>query len=331
MRRIGMRLLLGGALALAAVACAGGGDAADLDGTWELDHAEPAGALVSVWGSGPDDVWAAGGTADRGLILHYDGSGWSAVDTGARSMLWWVYGFTADDVYAVGDRGLVLHYDGASWQQIASGTDRTLYGVWGASGDDVWVVGGDAGVEGGAVILRGDATSLRAVTDVPAELAPRALFKAYGYAADDVMMVGSDGAVLRWDGEGWWREPTLTSEPLFSLWGRAQDDVYAVGGWQAGTILHLDDAGWTEIEDAAGSGLSGVYTAPGSPTIAVGADAYVLEILPDGTRIEPALPALAPGTAFHGVWGDDAGTTWAVGGDLMSADGPSSGVILRRR
>jgi hypothetical protein len=284
-----------------------------------------------VWGTGPDDVWAAGGTVDHGLVVHSDGSSWTEVETGAPAMLWWVYGFAADDVYAVGEQGLILHYDGESWQRAESGTHRSLYGVWGASGDDVWIVGGDPYLDGSAVVLRGHGTSFRAVTDLPGELAPRALFKAYGYAADDVIMVGYGGTVLRWDGASWRREPALTSEPIFSLWGRAEDDIYAVGGWQAGTILHLDGEGWREVEDSAADGLRGVFTAPGSPTIAVGGAGYVLELYLDGTEIEPELPALRAGTLLHGVWGDSAGTTYAVGGDLLSLPGPTSGVILRRR
>ena len=315
--------------ALLVAACGAPGD--NLDGTWTVDHTVEGSALLSVWGSGPEDVWAGGGTTDRGVVLHGDGETWTELDTGASSMLWWVYGFSGDDVYAVGERGLILHYDGSSWQRAESGTDLTLYGVWGASGDDVWIVGGDPITEGSAVVLRGHGTSFSRVTDLPSELAPGALFKAYGYAADDVILVGSEGAVLRWNGASWRREAVPTSEPLFSLWGRAADDLFAVGGWTAGTVLHFAGNGWTEVAHAAGSGLSGVFTSQGSPTIAVGPDAYVLEIMPDGMQVEPAMPDLAPLTAFHGVWGDSAGTTYAVGGDLFAADGPTSGVILRRR
>lgn len=321
-----MRLAIAGALLVAA--CAPGDN---LDGSWTVHHTVDGGAVVSVWGAAPDDLWAAGGAPDRGIVLHGDGQSWREIDTGADRMLWWVYGFTGDDVYAVGEGGLILHYDGASWRRAESGTDRTLYGVWGASGGDVWIVGGDPARDGGAVILRGQGTEFRAVTDVPGSLLPRALFKAYGYQADDVILVGSEGAVLRWDGVSWRRDAVPTSEPIFSLWGRDRDDLYAVGGWTAGTVLHHGGDGWTEVAAAAGSGLSGVFTAPYRPTIAVGPAAYVLEILPDGTEVEPAVPDLDPLTAFHGVWGDAAGTTWAVGGDLTSPDGPSSGVIVRRR
>lgn len=317
-----------GSLALAATAC--GSSADDLEGSWAVHHTVADAAVLSVWGSGPDDVWAAGGSVDRGIVLHSDGEVWSEVDTGATSMLWWVYGFAPDDVYAVGERGLILHYDGASWQRAESGTDLALYGVWGASGGDVWIVGGDPTRSGSAVVLRGQGTSFTPV-DVPGELRPSVFFKAYGYSDSEVILVGAEGTVLRGDGATWQRDQVPTYEPIFSLWGRGRDDLYAVGGWSAGTVLHFAGDGWTEVAADAGTGLTGVFTGPDSPTIAVGSSAYVLEILPDGSEIEPAVPELSPSISLHGVWGDDDGTTYAVGGDMFSADGPADGVIVRRR
>jgi len=64
-----LRFLAGAAI----LAAACGDPAVDLDGTWELDHVEESGGLVTVWGAAPDDVWAAGGTAEGGLVLHGDG------------------------------------------------------------------------------------------------------------------------------------------------------------------------------------------------------------------------------------------------------------------
>lgn len=316
------------ALILAAAACGTPGD--NLEGSWAIHHRVADGAILSVWGSTPDDVWAAGGSVDRGIVLHSDGEGWTEVDTGATSMLWWVYGFAPDDVYAVGERGLILHFDGASWQRAESGTDLALYGVWGASGGDVWIVGGDPTQAGSAVLLRGQGTSFSPVA-LPDELRPSVFFKAYGYSESDIILVGTGGTVLRGDGVSWQRDPIPTREPIFSLWGRGRDDLYAVGGWASGTVLHFGGEGWTEVAAAAGSGLTGVFTGPDSPTIAVGSSAYVLEILPDGSEIEPAVPELSPSISLHGVWGDDAGTTYAVGGDMFTADGPADGVIVRRR
>lgn len=326
--RFGSLMIVGSMLV---AAC--GGEEASAPGTWEVDHLEDGAALVSVWGSGAGDVWAAGGTSDRGLVLHSDGTQWTPVDSGATSMLWWVYGFTANDVYAVGEHGLILHFDGQSWQRAESGVDTTLYGVWGASGDDVWIVGGDAeGEAGSAVVLRGSGLDFEPVTDLPSEMAPSALFKIYGYGADDVMAVGASGTVLRYDGAAWSHESTPTDEPLFSLWGRAADDLYAVGGYAAGEILHFDGTSWQQVDDLAlDHGLSGVFTGPEQPMIAVGASSTIVEIAPDGSEIATSLPSLDYSPWLHGVWGDENGTTYAVGGDLNAYPDLESGVILRSR
>jgi hypothetical protein len=321
-------LVIGGTLF--AAAC-GGGASPGPAATWEVQHREPGGALVSVWASGPTDVWAVGGQVDRGLVLHGDGASWTAVQTGAPSFLWWAYGFSPSDIYAVGEEGLILHYDGASWERVESGTTRHLYGVWGSSADDVWIVGGDPLEPGGAVVLRGAGRTFQIAADLPAELAPSALFKAYGFAADDVVLVGSAGTVLRWDGASWRRDATPTDQPLFSLWGRGRDDIYAVGGSGVGTVLHFDGGAWTEIAGDELNGLSGVYTAPHQPTIAVGSLSYVLEIQSDGSEVEPELPAVDPLPELHGVWGDGTGLAYAVGGDLLAYPGPMTGVVFRRR
>lgn len=319
-------MVLGATLVLA---CAGADPALDSGEAWTLDHAEEDGALMSVWGAGPEDVWAVGGQADRSLVLRGDGQRWRPVDVDGHGLLFAVYGFHDADVYAVGEHGLILHHDGSSWQRVESGTDLPLFGVWGASGDDVWIVGGDpAGAPRSAVVLRGRGTSFRAV-DLPADLAPAALYKAHGFASDDVIMVGSDATMLRWNGNDWRRESVPTSAPLFSLWGRDASDVYAVGGHQSGSLLHYDGARWSEIVEASmGAVMSGVFVAEDGPTVAVGTSG-VLEILPDGSMLAPSLPELDPAPFLHGVWGGGDGTVYAVGGDLSAYPGPMTGVILR--
>lgn len=302
-------------------------------GTWHAQYAGDAGGLFSVWGSSPNDVWAAGGQVGSSLLLHNDGSGWVEVQTGETELLSLVYGFSDDNVYAVGEHGLIIHYDGQTWRRVESGTEQTLYGIWGASADDVWIVGGDpAGAAGSSVVLRGHGGSFAVVDDIPQALLPSTLYKIYGFASRDVIAVGSGGTVLRFDGDTWRREATPTSEPIFSLWGRGRDDLYAVGGFGPGELLHFDGDAWHEVDERGfGYGLRGVFTAMDYPVIAVGADAYVVEIDPDGFEVEPKMPAMSPVPSLHGVWGDGAGTTYAVGGDLFAYPRPMTGVILRRR
>jgi hypothetical protein len=300
-------------------------------GQWNVELVVDDGAVLSVWGTGEDDLWAVGGREGQSLVFHNDGTGWSSVDVGSSAPLWFVYGFGSDDVYALGERGTILHYDGQDWRRIASGTEAPLYGLWGSAGGDVWIVGGDPGTEEPAVVLHGSARGAFSSVSLPAELAPQALYKIYD-GPMGLRTVGDAGTVLSFDGDTWVKEESPTREALFSLWGRADDDVFAVGGdTGAGELLHYDGEAWSMVNDAPlSSRLSGVFTAPGQPTIAVGAGGYILELAEDGLTREPFVPDVGFSPLLHNVWGDGSGTAYAVGGDMGGFPAASTGVILRR-
>jgi PKD repeat protein len=95
------------------------------------------GSLRDVWGSSGSDVFAVGASS---TILHYDGTGWSAM-TGGTGSLRDVWGSSGSDVFAVGGSGTILHYDGSGWSAMDSGMGWGLGGVWGSSGSDVFAVG----------------------------------------------------------------------------------------------------------------------------------------------------------------------------------------------
>jgi hypothetical protein len=76
-----------------------------------------------------------------GTILHYDGTSWTAEQSGTSNDLYGVWGSSATNVYAVGNSGTILHYDGTSWSLKSSGTNYNLRSVWGSSSTDVFAVG----------------------------------------------------------------------------------------------------------------------------------------------------------------------------------------------
>jgi hypothetical protein len=103
--------------------------------------------LEAVWGSGPNDVWAVGGTfGNSSLVAHWDGKAWTASPTVAASELHGVWGSGPDDVWAVGAGGVALHWTGTNWATRDSGTHDELFGVWGLGADDVWLVGADGAI-----------------------------------------------------------------------------------------------------------------------------------------------------------------------------------------
>jgi hypothetical protein len=97
--------------------------------------------LYGVWGSGRDDAWAVGGGTNSGVLLHWDGAAWSAVDTEASGTTYFkVWGRARDDVFVVGV-GVALHFDGTKWSTLSVPTKTSLFTVHGGSAG-VFAVGG---------------------------------------------------------------------------------------------------------------------------------------------------------------------------------------------
>lgn len=57
------------------------------------------------------------GESDRcdAVILHYDGKTWNHHYHGHNQFLTGIYGFSDNDIFAIGNHGLILHYNGDSW------------------------------------------------------------------------------------------------------------------------------------------------------------------------------------------------------------------------
>ncbi len=119
--------------------------------------------LNGVWGNSRSDVFAVG---QRGTILHYDGSAWSAMASGTTSRLNGVWGSSSSDVFAVGGAGTILHYNGSFWSAMTSGTTDNLWGVRGSSSSDVFAVGGYGTIlyyNGITILHHIEATTIRIV------------------------------------------------------------------------------------------------------------------------------------------------------------------------
>lgn len=102
------------------------------------------GWLLAVWGSSPNDYWAAGGAPEgerSNAILHWDGHAWSAEALPSSCTIEALSGTARDDIWAVGSWGTILHYDGKRWTNVPSPASRGLNGVWAHARDDVWAVG----------------------------------------------------------------------------------------------------------------------------------------------------------------------------------------------
>lgn len=109
--------------------------------SWDPQAAPSSGAspkLQGIWGSAPDDVFVIGETeAEQShVILHWDGSAWSTMHEGPRTLLG-IHGIRHDCVYAVGGQRIgdavqsgVFFFDGSSWRELPDATGQFLWDVW---------------------------------------------------------------------------------------------------------------------------------------------------------------------------------------------------------
>jgi hypothetical protein len=78
---------------------------------------DPDGHLNDVWASPDGQAFAVG---DNGVLRHFDGAQWHAMNGGTLNPLNAVRGRTSADVYAAGEK-VVIHYDGAHWTRLPDG------------------------------------------------------------------------------------------------------------------------------------------------------------------------------------------------------------------
>ena len=292
----------------------------------ELDR-----AVLSVWGTAPDDVFVVGGPlGNEGfetLALHFDGTSWTDLAPGGGETFWWVGGTASNDVWMVGTGGRIAHWDGATFTEHDSGTTGTLWGVWARAADDAWAVGGTP--EGGTaqpndIVLHWDGTSWTPVT-LPGEPRGRAHYKVWGASSDDLYVVGEAGTVWHKRGSDWALEADgLAMATLFTVYGCSADEVYAVGGRD---VLRSDGSEWSRVDIDLSNDVNGVgCNRPGEAAI-VGFGGLKQRLV-EGTWIDEF--DIEPYTALHATWGDGQGF-WAVGGDWLSSPKPAAreGVVAR--
>jgi hypothetical protein len=163
--------------------------------------------LRDVFGTSPQDVYAVGyfdvsvslrrGASSvapsrllvEGVVLHYDGTRWSEIQSAGGSVaLNGVWASASTDVFAVGssnDHAIIYHFDGTSWATMTVPPTGPLLDVWGTSSTDVYAVGA-------GTILHYDGQSW---IEVRADV--ERLAGVWASSASDVFAVGSGGTILR--------------------------------------------------------------------------------------------------------------------------------------
>lgn len=282
-------------------------------------------AMLSVSGTSAEDVYAVGadpGDCNGPYVLHYDGTAWKRLLTGAQGTLWWISVTPIGEAfYMGGEGGLVLRCARANGEFVVMDTPAepgdTVFGVWGTDEQHVWAVGGDLSrPDDGGFLWRYDGSEWREQT-LPEEIGqdPPVLFKVWGRSADSVYVVGRLGMVLSFDGTAWSQVSTETTRTLFTVHGNAAD-VAAVGGFNDAVILEMQGGTFVDQAPDGTPQMNGVYVPDKGDAVAVGNYASVARRIDGVWTLQPySLPTVRD---LHGTWVDPDGGIWAVGGNLSS-------------
>ena len=304
------------AAALSAAACVGGPSELDETERWTIVDAGLPAALISIWGSSADDIWAVGAEPEDGagpLVFHFDGSSWRRIDTGRIGDLWWVFGFEGGPVFMGGEGGMLLRWEGNRLSRMQPPGNGTVFGIWGVSPDDLWAVGGN--VIDGAFVWRYDGERWREAEGFPAEqYKGHSMFKVWGRSAEDVWMVGTKGLALHYRGGEILRVPTGVTQTLFTVHGNSSRAVAVGGAGADGKLLQQDGGGWIDVTPPDTPHIIGVHMTE-QEGYAVGVGSTVSSW--DGKRWRKVETGIDLSEAFHTVWIDPDGGVWAVGGRVV--------------
>ncbi len=295
---------------------AGGGN------TWRVVQQGLSGTLLSAWESSDGVLYAVGGTSTSALVLRHDVDGWWQMDPGTSHTLWWVHGFSANDVYAVGAAGVVTHFDGTRWSVEREGGDFTLFGAWGATPGELIAVGGvvTASAPRPAMVSRRSGWAELSTAGLPSD---RALFKVWGNSDRDLFVVGERGLVARGIPGAFSRPSVFTNERLTTVHG-AGSRIYAVGGLQAPVMLRFDGVSWHDVAvPGTPQLLNGVAVSASGEVLIVGLEGYLAEGRDEAFEVKPVLTR----RGLHGATATQSGFV-AVGGELLGNFG--QGVLLAR-
>lgn len=301
--------------------------------TWQTVFRDLPSGLLSVSGTGPQNVYVVGTDADDGngpLFMHYDGSAWRRLDTGVTGDLWWITAVTIDGGFCVsGENGMILRFDPElqTFEPQFTPGNQTIFGVWGFADDDIWAVGGlltDQQFGGTIWHFDGTAWSVFDLSEQFPDGYPT-IFKVWGRSPSEVYAVGAAGMILVFDGTGWTQvdDGTERNATLFSVYGD-EDSVVAVGGFNSAVILEQGSEGFADVAVPGTLQMNGVFvTADGGA--AVGRSLNVAFRTANGWEVQNT--GLPRDFDFHADWIDSDGGLWAVGGNLIS-DPINHGILV---
>ncbi|HLU64708.1 MAG TPA: hypothetical protein VKZ63_00440 [Kofleriaceae bacterium] len=274
-----------------------------LEGGWCFESPAPLPMMVGdLHARSASDVWAVG---LHGQARHFDGSVWTAVDTGTAAHLLGVWSGAADEVWVVGDEGTLLRGPDGFAPVAAGQGAAVLSGVHGSAADDVWVVGD-------GISLRWDGAAWS-----PAAATTPTLHDVSALGPTQAWATGVD-AIYRWSPSGWQVDADPDSVDLTGVHARSASDVWVVGAFELlldvdELVYHWNGTSWASLDPPVEGRVHGVY---GSPDHVVAVREHSLTSL-----VGPEPPAIDISIAAGAAVSAEEQFLVSRGGQLFELDG----------
>jgi hypothetical protein len=260
---------------------------------------------LSVWGTGPGDVWVVGATQGP---LHFSGTTWEKLSLGGTDLvaLYAVWGSGPNDVFVGGDlagAGAIYRWDGRTWTKLTVPTRYPVVALQGRSAAEVYALA-RTGIHGRVPsLLRWDGN---AWTDIPLPMA----FFATGLAVhgDEVLVAGYVNAD---EAPGSARTPGVLARLRAGQW--------SVSGWTGQRVGDsvVASARWVSMATAGDTIYLSGELPDGKTTIVMwsgGAWAPLLTPEADGRRSDVKLAVVTGDHALVALLTGGAGYVWLAGG-----------------
>jgi photosystem II stability/assembly factor-like uncharacterized protein len=174
------------------------------------------GSFEDLWADSLNNIFIV---SEMGRVHHLDTAvGITEMTTPTAENLYGVWGFSSDDVYAVGNGGIILNYDGLEWIAVTSPTTLNLSAVWGSGPDNIYAVGQSG------TIIHYDSTNwkIEAAGQFSMDFSDIT-----GFAPDNIYSAGKNG-LLHFDGTQWTSIDTENNSDFTKLWAIDKSNIYIV-------------------------------------------------------------------------------------------------------
>ncbi len=109
---------------------------------WELVLIDRVVDFDGVFAFSEDEIWFSDGCFiyeyDGSVFSKKWECDWETYGPGQVKNIW---GSSTNDIYFVGNSGSIVHYDGSGFTKMESGTPFDLHDIWGVDNKHIWVVG----------------------------------------------------------------------------------------------------------------------------------------------------------------------------------------------